>query len=153
MMKTVSQRVVRLLAIVVACAPAAALAQAESGGLLPGGIGGPTEWTSPERLSSSIQVMLLLTVISLAPALLLMTTSFVRLLVVFGLLRQALGTQQLPPSQVITSTVGSVSGSVSVDDGSEVKRSGVNAGIQVVIGTGKAACRTARPTSAGLKVL
>ena len=47
--------------------------------------------------------MLLLTVISLAPAVLLMTTSFIRILVVLGLLRQALGTQQLPPSQVITS--------------------------------------------------
>ena len=47
--------------------------------------------------------MLLLTVVSLAPAILLMTTSFVRIIVVLGLLRQALGTQQLPPSQVITS--------------------------------------------------
>ncbi len=71
--------------------------------LLPSGIGGPQQWASPEGLSSTIQVMLLLTVISLAPALLLMTTSFIRILVVLGLLRQALGTQQLPPSQVITS--------------------------------------------------
>jgi flagellar biosynthesis protein FliP len=47
--------------------------------------------------------MLMLTVMSLAPAILLMTTSFVRIVVVLGLLRQALGTQQLPPSQVITS--------------------------------------------------
>ena len=66
-------------------------------------IGGPQEWTSPSGLASTLQVMLLLTVISLAPAILLMTTSFVRIIVVFGLLRQALGTQQLPPSQVITS--------------------------------------------------
>ncbi len=44
-----------------------------------------------------------MTVISLAPAVLLMTTCFVRIIVVLGLLRQALGTQQLPPSQVITS--------------------------------------------------
>lgn len=65
--------------------------------------GGPEQWTSPEGLSSSLQVMLLLTVISLAPAVLLMTTSFVRIVVVLGLLRQALGTQQLPPGQVITS--------------------------------------------------
>lgn len=64
---------------------------------------GPEEWTSPEGLSSALQVMLLLTVLSLAPAVLLMTTSFVRIIVVLGLLRQALGTQQLPPSQVITS--------------------------------------------------
>ncbi len=71
--------------------------------LLPAGLGNPQQWTSPEGLSSTIQVMLLLTVISLAPAILLMTTSFVRILIVLGLLRQALGTQQLPPSQVITS--------------------------------------------------
>jgi flagellar biosynthetic protein FliP len=71
---------------------------------LPGGLaGGPESWTSPEGLSSSLQVMLLLTVISMAPAVLLMTTCFVRIIVVLGLLRQALGTQQLPPSQVITS--------------------------------------------------
>lgn len=65
--------------------------------------GGPTAWTSPAGLSSTIQVMLLLTVLSLAPAVLLMTTCFVRIVVVLGLLRQAIGTQQLPPSQVITS--------------------------------------------------
>jgi flagellar biosynthesis protein FliP len=65
---------------------------------------GPDKWTSPEGVSSTIQVMVLLTVLSLAPAVMLMTTSFVRIVVVLGLLRQALGTQQLPPSQVITST-------------------------------------------------
>jgi flagellar biosynthetic protein FliP len=63
---------------------------------------GPKLWTSPKGLSSTIQVMLLLTVLSLAPAILLMTTCFVRIVVVLGLLRQAIGTQQLPPSQVIT---------------------------------------------------
>ena len=71
---------------------------------LPAGLsGGPDQWTSPGGLSSTIQVMLLLTVLSLAPAILLMTTCFVRIVVVLGLLRQAIGTQQLPPSQVITS--------------------------------------------------
>ncbi|MBW3599701.1 MAG: flagellar type III secretion system pore protein FliP [Planctomycetes bacterium] len=63
---------------------------------------GPDVWTSPEGLSSSLQILLLLTVLSLAPSVLLMTTSFIRIVVVLGLLRQALGTQQLPPSQVIT---------------------------------------------------
>ena len=70
---------------------------------LPGGLGSPDRWTSPEGLTSALEVMLLLTVISLAPAILMMTTCFVRIVVVLGLLRQALGTQQLPPSQVITS--------------------------------------------------
>ncbi len=64
---------------------------------------GPDVWTSPEGLSSALQIMLMLTVLSLAPAVMLMTTSFIRIAVVLGLLRQAIGLQQLPPSQVITS--------------------------------------------------
>lgn len=64
--------------------------------------GGPASWTAPERLSGTLQIMLLLTVLSLAPAILMMTTCFVRVIVVLGLLRQALGTQQLPPTQVLT---------------------------------------------------
>jgi len=65
--------------------------------------GGPEAWLSPKGLSSSLQILMLLTVLSLAPAILLMTTCYVRVIVVFGLLKQALGAQQLPPSQVITS--------------------------------------------------
>lgn len=53
-------------------------------------------------LSVAINIMLLLTVISLVPSIMLMTTSFVRILIVLALLRQALGTQSLPPAQVIT---------------------------------------------------
>ena len=63
----------------------------------------PQDWTSPERVQSTLQIVLLMSVVSLAPAILLMTTSFVRIVVVLSLLRQALGTQQLPPNQVITS--------------------------------------------------
>jgi flagellar biosynthetic protein FliP len=108
-----SRRTIRIVTLVagllVALATAAAQAQtaaapaSPSSSLLPSGLGGPNQWTSPEGLSSTLQVMILLTVISLAPAVLLMTTSFIRILVVLGLLRQALGAQQLPPSQVITS--------------------------------------------------
>ena len=48
-------------------------------------------------------MMLAVAVMSLAPAVLLMTTCFVRIIIVLSLLRQALGTQQLPPNQVVTS--------------------------------------------------
>ncbi|MCA9279209.1 MAG: flagellar type III secretion system pore protein FliP [Phycisphaeraceae bacterium] len=51
--------------------------------------------------SSAVSVVLLLTVITLAPSILLMTTSFVRMLIVLSLLRQAMGTQSLPPPQVL----------------------------------------------------
>ena len=54
-----------------------------------------------ENLSSALQIIILLTVLSLAPAILLMMTSFTRIVIVFSLLRQALGTQQLPPNQVL----------------------------------------------------
>jgi len=84
-------------------APAMAQSDSPLSALLPKGVGGPADWTSPQGLASTLQIMLLLTVVSLAPAILLMTTGFVRIIVVLGLLRQALGTQQLPPSQVVTS--------------------------------------------------
>jgi flagellar biosynthesis protein FliP len=71
-------------------------------GLPEGLTAGPKGWTSPEGLGSTLQTLLLLTVLSLAPAVLLMTTCFVRIVVVLSLLRQAIGTQSLPPTQVIT---------------------------------------------------
>ncbi|MBC23879.1 MAG: flagellar biosynthetic protein FliP [Phycisphaerae bacterium] len=52
-------------------------------------------------LSTSLNILILLTVLSLAPALLILCTCFTRIVIVLSLLRQALGTQGLPPSQVI----------------------------------------------------
>jgi len=52
-------------------------------------------------LSTTIQILLVLTILSLAPAILLMMTSFTRFIIVFSLLRQALGLQQTPPNQVL----------------------------------------------------
>ena len=61
------------------------------------------EMLSPDGLSSTLKLMLLLTVLSLAPSILIMTTCFIRFVIVLSLLRQAIGTQQLPPNQVIVS--------------------------------------------------
>jgi flagellar biosynthetic protein FliP len=74
---------------------------------LPGATGGaPGSFQLPdiskrENFSSAMQVIILLTVLSLAPAILLMMTCFTRIIIVLSLLRQALGTQQLPPNQVM----------------------------------------------------
>ncbi len=62
---------------------------------------GLEEAKSPEQMATVLQILLLLTILSVAPALLLMLTSFTRLAVVFSLLRHALGTQQTPPNQVL----------------------------------------------------
>ena len=59
------------------------------------------QFVSPQGLSSSINVWLAVTVLSLAPAILMMSTCFVRFIVVLSLLRQALGTPNLPPNQVL----------------------------------------------------
>jgi flagellar biosynthetic protein FliP len=53
-------------------------------------------------LSTAINILVVLTIISLAPSIMLMTTCFVRIMIVLGLLRQALGTTSIPPPQVIT---------------------------------------------------
>jgi len=50
-----------------------------------------------------VQMILLLTVLSLAPSILVMMTSFTRMVIVFSLLRSAMGTQQSPPNMVIVS--------------------------------------------------
>ncbi|MEM1167383.1 MAG: flagellar type III secretion system pore protein FliP [Planctomycetota bacterium] len=53
-------------------------------------------------LSGAMNVLVLLTVLTLVPSIMVMTTCFVRFLIVLGLLRQALGTGTMPPAQVIT---------------------------------------------------
>ncbi len=56
---------------------------------------------NPTDVSQSLQILLLLTVLSLAPAILIMMTSFIRIIVVFSFLRNALATQTMPPNQVL----------------------------------------------------
>lgn len=62
---------------------------------------GVGEAKGPAEVSVVIQILALLTVLSLAPAILIMMTSFTRLIVVFSFLRHALGTQQMPPNQLL----------------------------------------------------
>ncbi|MFC1551451.1 flagellar type III secretion system pore protein FliP [Candidatus Latescibacterota bacterium] len=56
---------------------------------------------NPEDLSSTVQIILLLTLLTLAPAILILVTSFTRIIIVLSLLRHALSTQQIPPNQVL----------------------------------------------------
>src|SRR6476620_4329544 len=57
--------------------------------------------SSPENVSTSIKLVLLLTVLSLAPSILILMTCFTRIVVVLSFVRTALATQQMPPNQVI----------------------------------------------------
>jgi len=56
---------------------------------------------SPQDISTTLQLLLLLTVLSLAPSIMIMTTSFLRMIIVFHFLKNALGTGQMPPNQLL----------------------------------------------------
>lgn len=85
----------RLFVLVLLLVPALALAQALPAITSTQAAGGGTQW------SLSIQTLLLLTGITFLPAIMLMMTSFTRIIIVLSLLRHALGTQTSPPNQVI----------------------------------------------------
>ncbi len=55
----------------------------------------------PEQVSSGVQLLVLLTVLSIAPAILTLATSFTRIVIVLSLLRNAIGTPTIPPNQVL----------------------------------------------------
>lgn len=55
----------------------------------------------PETVSVLLEIIFLMTILSMAPAILLTVTSFTRLIIVFHFLRQAMGTQTMPPNQII----------------------------------------------------
>ncbi len=86
-----------LLCALVLLLPAAAGA-AEGIPSLTFGIG---EAQGPQEVATALQILFVFTVLSVAPAILLMTTSFTRIIIVLGFVRSAMGTQQAPPNQVI----------------------------------------------------
>ena len=57
--------------------------------------------STPQQLVSSLNVLVGLTILFLAPSIVLVMTTFTRFVIVFGFLRQALGTQQVPPTQLM----------------------------------------------------
>jgi flagellar biosynthesis protein FliP len=57
--------------------------------------------STAQQTSTSLQLLFMMTVLSLAPAILMLMTSFTRIIIVLSFVRNALGTQQLPPNQVL----------------------------------------------------
>ena len=56
---------------------------------------------NPQEIVSAVKIILMLTVLTLAPAILIMMTAFTRIIIVLSFVRQALGTQQMPPNQLL----------------------------------------------------
>ncbi len=62
---------------------------------------GVEEVSEPGKVATSLKILFILTILSLAPTILIMVTSFARIVIVLSFLRQAMGTQQMPPNQMI----------------------------------------------------
>lgn len=62
---------------------------------------GVKDAANPEEVSTVLQILFVFTILSVAPAILLMTTAFTRIIIVLGFVRQAMGTQNTPPNQII----------------------------------------------------
>ncbi len=56
---------------------------------------------TPQEFTQGVQIMILLTILTLAPSIIIMTTAFIRIVIVLALTRQAIGTTTLPPNQII----------------------------------------------------
>jgi len=85
-----------LLLLILLLIPVTALAQG-----LPTITVGIGEANNPGEVSTALQILALLTILSVAPAILLMTTGFTRIVIVLSFTRQAMGTQQAPSNQII----------------------------------------------------
>lgn len=89
---------ISILILFVILIPNKSFAQPELGDL---GISFGSSEEEPEATVSTIRLLILLTILTLAPAFLILTTSFTRIAVVLSFLRNALGTQQAPPNQLL----------------------------------------------------
>ena len=93
-----------LSALLLLCSLGAAFAQTKSGSApmtgIPVGVKLPSV-NQPQEMGQSLQMLGMLTVLAVAPGILMMMTSFTRIVIVLGLTRSAIGTQQLPPNQVL----------------------------------------------------
>lgn len=56
---------------------------------------------TPQEFTQGVQILVLLTILTLAPSIIIMTTAFIRIIIVLALTRQAIGTTTLPPNQVL----------------------------------------------------
>jgi len=100
---------------------------------------------TPEQLVSSLNVLVVLTLLFLAPSMVLVMTTFTRFVIVFGFLRQALGTQQVPPTQLLVMLAMILTFFVMEPVGTKAYEQGIKPYIEEKIGYEEAFDKTALP--------
>jgi len=100
---------------------------------------------TPQQLVSSLNVLIVLTLLFLAPSMVLVMTTFTRFVIVFGFLRQALGTQQVPPTQLLVMLAMILTFFVMEPVGTKAYEQGIKPYMQEKIGYEEAFTKTALP--------
>jgi len=100
---------------------------------------------TPKQLVSSLNVLVGLTLLFLAPSMVLVMTTFTRFVIVFGFLRQALGTQQVPPTQLLVMLAMILTFFVMEPVGTKAYNTGIKPYIEEKIGYDEAFTKTALP--------
>jgi len=100
---------------------------------------------SPKQLVSSLNVLVVLTLLFLAPSLVMVMTTFTRFVIVFGFLRQALGTQQVPPTQLLVMLAMILTFFVMEPVGTKAYEQGIKPYVEEKIGYEEAFQRTTLP--------
>jgi len=100
---------------------------------------------TPEQLVSSLNVLVVLTLLFLAPSMVLVMTTFTRFVIVFGFLRQALGTQQVPPTQLLVMLAMILTFFVMEPVGTKAYEQGIKPYVEEKIGYEEAFDKTALP--------
>jgi flagellar biosynthetic protein FliP len=98
----------RLAAFLTVALPGLAHAQAAAPAAIPGALDrafGSLGGTGGPGMTMSLQLLLIMGLLTILPSLILMMTSFTRILIVLAILRQAMGLQQSPPNQVLIGSV------------------------------------------------
>jgi flagellar biosynthetic protein FliP len=100
---------------------------------------------TPQQLVSSLNVLVLLTILFLAPSMILVMTTFTRFVIVLGFLRQALGTQQVPPTQLLVMLAMILTFFVMEPVGTKAYENGIKPYVEKKIGYEEAFDKTALP--------
>ncbi|QFR49208.1 flagellar type III secretion system pore protein FliP [Sulfurimonas lithotrophica] len=100
---------------------------------------------TPQQLVSSLNVLVVLTLLFLAPSMVLVMTTFTRFVIVFGFLRQALGTQQVPPTQLLVMLAMILTFFVMEPIGTKAYEDGIKPYVEEKIGYEEAFDKTALP--------
>lgn len=99
----------------------------------------------PEHVSLGLEILFLLTVLSLAPAIILTVTSFTRIIIVFHFVRQAVGVQQLPPNQLLASLAIFMTVAIMYPVGKDINTTALQPYLEERIGFGEALQNAEKP--------